>query len=243
MSDHETVEAAAIASSVEAIGGHAERVGGAVCVRHPALPIPEVNRAIPVEAGVDLAAVAAWFDGAPHVVVAAPDLPVLAESLPELGYRPARAWMAFERGAEPTEPVSSELRVEETEDPAAFDLALVEGYGIPAAANGLFGPLVGAAGWHCFVAWAGAEPAGCGALYVEGPLGWLGMAATRPTHRRKGAQLAVLHARIEAARALGVDALYTETGAATADGPGPSYRNILRAGFRESYERPNWQSA
>ena len=93
------------------------------------------------------------------------------------------------------------------------------------------------------MAWAGDEPAGCGALYVEPPLAWLGMAATRPTHRRQGAQSAVLLARVEAARALGADALFTETGAAAGDGPGPSYRNIQRAGFRESYLRPNWQSA
>jgi len=70
------------------------------------------------------------------------------------------------------------------------------------------------------------------------------MAATRPSHRRQGAQIALLLARIEAAAALGAEALYTETGAADdGEGPGPSYRNILRAGFRESYLRPNWRSA
>ena len=84
----------------------------------------------------------------------------------------------------------------------------------------MFPPLVGLPGWRCFLAWSGDEPAGCGALYVEGRLAWLGMAATRPSHRRRGAQIAILLARIEAARALGADAVYTETGAAAADGPG-----------------------
>ena len=106
----------------------------------------------------------------------------------------------------------------------------------------MFLPLVGLPGWRCFLAWSGDEAAGCGALYVEGRLAWLGMAATRPSHRRQGAQLALLDARIDAARTLGADAVYTETGAADAEGPGPSYRNILRAGFRESYLRPNWRS-
>jgi GNAT superfamily N-acetyltransferase len=243
VSDHEVIEAAALGASVRATGGRAELVGGGVCAQHPLLPIPEVNRAIPVEPRVDLDAVHAWYGAHTHVVVAPPDHPELVEALPRLGYEPARAWMAFELGDAATEPPANELRVEETHDADAFALTLVEGYGVPAEAQGLFAPLVGLPGWHCFLAWSGDEPAGCGALYIDGRLAWLGMAATRPAHRRRGAQIAVLLARIEAARALGAAALYTETGAAPADGPGPSYRNILRAGFRESYLRANWQSA
>jgi GNAT superfamily N-acetyltransferase len=244
VTDHEVIEAAALGSSVRAIGGRAELVGGAVCAQHPLLPIPEVNRALPVEPRVDLDAVHVWYGGRAHVVVAPPDHPELIEALPRLGYAPARAWMAFQLGDGATESAATDLRVEETNDADAFALTLVEGYGIPTEAQELFAPLVGLPGWHCFLAWSGRdEPAGCGALYLEGRLAWLGMAATRPSHRRQGAQIAVLLARIEAARALGADALYTETGAAAADGPGPSYRNILRAGFRESYLRANWQTA
>ena len=243
MTDHERIEAVALGSYTRAIGGHAELVGGALCAQHPLLPIPEVNRALPVEPRVDLDAIHAWYGDRAHVVVAPPDHPELVEALPRLGYEPARAWMAFELGDEPTEPPANELRVAETQDADAFALTLVEGYGIPAEAQELFPPLVGLPGWRCFLAWSGDEPAGCGALYVDGRFAWLGMAATRPSHRRRGAQVAVLLARIEAARALGADALYTETGAADAEGPGPSYRNSLRAGFRESYLRPNWRSA
>ena len=243
MTDHERIEAAALGSSTRAIGGRAELVGGALCAQHPQLPIPEVNRALPVEPRVDLDAVHAWYGGRPHVVVAPPDHPELVEALPRVGYEPARAWMAFELGDVPAEvPPATELRVEETQDADAFALTLSEGYGIPAEAQGLFRPLVGLPGWRWFLAWSGDEPAGCGALCVEGRLAWLGMAATRPSHRREGAQTALLNARIDAARALGADELYTETGAADAEGPGPSYRNILRAGFLESYLRPNWRS-
>jgi hypothetical protein len=243
VTDHERIEAAALGSYTRATGGRAELVGGALCAQHPQLPIPEVNRALPVEPRVDLDAVRAWYDGRAHVVVAPPDHPELVEALPRLGYEPAHAWMAFELGDQPTEQPASDLRVEETHDADAFALTLVEGYGVPADAQRLFPPLVGLPGWHCFLAWSDDEPAGCGALHVEGRLAWLGMAATRPALRRRGAQMAVLLARIEAARALGAGALYTETGAAATDGPGPSYRNILRAGFRESYLRANWQTA
>jgi GNAT superfamily N-acetyltransferase len=236
---HEVIEAAALGSCVRAIGGRAELVGGALCAHHPALPGLELNRAIPVEQQVDLDAVSAWYAGGPHGVVAPPDQGALTDALELRGYEPVRAWMAFERTADVAEAPETDLRVEETSDGAAFDLALSEGYGMP---GGLFGSLVGHEGWHCFVAWAGAEPAGCGAIYVEDGLGWLGLGATRPALRRRGAQSALLLARIEAARALGALTLYTETGAHGAEGPGPSYRNILRAGFSESYLRPNWHS-
>ena len=98
--------------------------------------------------------------------------------------------------------------------------------------------LVGAAGWRCFVAWDGDEPAGGGALYVDGEVAWLGIGATRPAYRGRGSQSAILAARIETARALGVKQLATETG----EQVGPSYRNIMRAGFAEAYLRPNWRS-
>jgi GNAT superfamily N-acetyltransferase len=241
VTDHERIEAAALGSSNRATGGRAEVVGGALCTQHP-IPIPEVNRAIPIEPRVDLDAIAAWYGGHAHALVAPPDHPELVEALPRLGYEPARAWMAFEHDSESADLPLNRLRVEETGDAAAFEATLAEGYGLPEGVQGLFEPLVELPGWHCFLAWAGDEPAGCGALYVEGPLGWLGMAATRPSHRRQGAQIALLLTRIEAARALGAEALYTETGAADDEGPGASYRNILRAGFRESYLRPNWRS-
>ena len=91
-------------------------------------------------------------------------------------------------------------------------------------------------------AWAGDEPAGAGALHLDGEAAWLGVGATRPQFRRRGAQAAVLAARIDAARAAGATMLATETGERVPDQPSTSYRNILRAGFREAYVRANWRS-
>lgn len=97
-------------------------------------------------------------------------------------------------------------------------------------------------GWHCFVAFAGDEPAAAGALFAEGSVGWLGAAATRPAFRRRGGQRAVVAARIERARELGLTTLVVETEAPTEDCAAGSHRNIVRAGFREEYIRPNWLS-
>jgi hypothetical protein len=52
----------------------------------------------------------------------------------------------------------------------------------------------------------------------------------------------LLAARIDAARAAGAVSLATETGERVPGAPDQSYRNILRAGFREAYLRANWHS-
>ena len=78
------------------------------------------------------------------------------------------------------------------------------------------------------------------ALGYSGGIGWLGIGATRPEHRQKGAQSALLAARIEAGRARGAEGFTTETGRPLPGEAGPSFANIQRAGFRIAYDRPNW---
>src|SRR5436190_44559 len=96
--------------------------------------------------------------------------------------------------------------------------------------------------WSCYVAYDGEEPAGAGALFVHGDVGWLGFAATRPRLRGRGAQSAILAARIEDARKQGCSTVTTETGAIEEGRPSNSYRNILRAGFREAGVRANYRA-
>ena len=68
-----------------------------------------------------------------------------------------------------------------------------------------------------------------------------GVAATLESARGRGCQTALLHRRIEDARAAGCHTLFVETGERTTDRPSASYRNILRASFKEAYLRPNWR--
>ena len=98
-------------------------------------------------------------------------------------------------------------------------------------------------GWHCFVAFEGDEPAGAGALYVAGKTGWLGIGATVPEHRGKGAQSALIAKRIEAAAELGCEVVVSETGKPIDGRAGPSYRNLVRAGLEPVYVRPSFQRA
>ena len=58
----------------------------------------------------------------------------------------------------------------------------------------------------------------------------------------RGAQSALLAARIRQARELGCRWVATETGETRPDQPSHSYRNILRAGFTEQFVIANWRS-
>jgi GNAT superfamily N-acetyltransferase len=238
----ERVEAQAVRDVVVLSGGRAELIGGALCLMHPRASGPELNHALPVGANLNVAAIARWFSGHPHVFSVPPGHLGLEESLAEQGYEPGYGWIKFVRDDAPAAATSTDLRVEETLDPDAVAVAVAEGFGMPPEiARELMG-FVGAPGWTCFVAWDGAEPAACGALYCHGVDAWFGIGATRPSFRRRGAQGALLAARIEHARAAGARRLTTETGALVDGKPSNSYRNILRAGFTEAYLRPNWRS-
>jgi len=232
LNELERVEAAALRDAVLLAGGRAELVGGALCVAHEGMPIRELNRAMPVGEAVDLAAIAAWYGGAPHMVAT-------TLHFDQPGYTRGAPWQKFERGVDPAPEAATDLEVVETAQAESFGLAAAEGSGLPPETATALAAIVGAPGWHCFLALAAGEPAGAGALYVDGTSAWLGIGATRPSFRRRGAQSALLAARIDRARSLGATLLTTETGA---DDPGPSYRNIERAGFRPAYVRANWLS-
>jgi GNAT superfamily N-acetyltransferase len=79
-------------------------------------------------------------------------------------------------------------------------------------------------------------------LFVDGNVGWLGLAATLPQYRGRGAQSGILAARIEEARKQGCSTVVTETGELEEGRSSSSYRNILRAGFREAGVRANYRA-
>ncbi len=237
MNDPDRVEDRAVRDATARSGGRVATAGGASCLAHDHIPITEFNRALPTEAVVDVPAIADWFEGRAHTVFAPPGYLGLEEQLAALGYEHSGAWTKFVRGVEPA-PARTDLRIAENTDPEVFALTTSAGFGLDVELARRTSGLVGARGWHCFAAWDGDEPAGAGMLYAEGEWGWLGVGSTRPAQRGRGAQAALLAARIDRARELGLGRLVTETGS----GGGPSYRNIVRAGFHPAYERRNWRS-
>lgn len=176
------------------------------------------------------------------------------EALGRLGLAPRDAWCKMWRDAHPPAPAPSDLTVEPVaaQHAARFGEVGCAGFGLPAGLAPLLSVLVGRAGWHTYLAWDGAAPVACGALFTAGEVGWLGVAATLPAARRRGAQSALLARRVADGAALGCTLFTTETGAERPDHPehpdrpdrpvrpNPSLHNMRRAGFELLYERANW---
>jgi hypothetical protein len=257
----ELVEAAAYTALWQAAPETARREGsveartiaGALCTAVAAVPENTmINRVTglglhgaPSEGALD--EIDAFFRaaGTRYAIAASPfAAPGLREQLEARGFEEGYAWMKFRRGVEPVPPVETELRVEEIgpERGETFGSVVARGYGMPESAAVWLGAASAAPGFRVFLALDGDEPAGAAGLFVGEGIGWLGLAATVPEQRRRGAQGALLAARIRAAAAAGVTELATETGEQLPDRPSNSYRNLLRTGFEEQYVRPNYLS-
>jgi GNAT superfamily N-acetyltransferase len=245
----ELVEAAAVA---DAFAGNAVRVGGAVCAVAAGIEEVTINRVIGLgisEPATDetLDRIAEVYGSIRHAIALAPGArPAgVAAMLRERGYEPAHAWVKFARAAAAPPAPATDLRIERIGPERAdeFTAVLAGGFEIPQPVTAMLSHLPGRPGWGWYLAYDGATPVACGALFVHGRHGWLGQAATLSAHRRRGAQSALIAARIVAAGEAGAEVLVTETGETVDDRPAISYRNILRAGFRPVYLRPNYVSA
>lgn len=95
--------------------------------------------------------------------------------------------------------------------------------------------LIGEPNWTFFIAYCEGTPAAVAALYVEGGVGSIVMAATRPEFRGRGCQTALLAARLRRAAEQGCDLV-----AAQAALDVSSHRNMERAGLRVAYTRTFW---
>jgi GNAT superfamily N-acetyltransferase len=155
-----------------------------------------------------------------------------------------RTWAKFIRGAEPfaarTDLLVREIGLDHAD---AFGEVTTKGFGMPPFVAPWLAALVGRPRWRCFLAFDGDAPVGAGAAYIDKPAAWLGIGATLPSHRGRGAQGAILAARIDAAVRDGCTVLTTETGIPHDSEAGPSFKNIQRAGFRVAYARPNLRRA
>jgi len=178
------------------------------------------------------------------VTPAAPEAQAAETVLSEQGYERGYAWMKFIRDAHPPRfPAPEGVEVVELNagTTAPFGSIAATGFGLPSWAASLFATLPGREGWRCYVAKVNEEPQACAALFVDGDIAELGIAATLEPARGRGCQLALLRRRILDAAAAGCQTLFVETGERVPELPFASYRNILRAGFEEAYLRPNWQ--
>jgi GNAT superfamily N-acetyltransferase len=225
--------------------------GGAVAMRFPDAPdSPMLNRAVGL--GVDApateddvdAVIAAMGDRTSFYIAVAPAArpPELPRWLEARGLEPGWGWMSFRRCLDDPEMRPTALRIEEvetSEQAGAFARIVRIGYALPEAVERAVAR-VADAGWRCWLALDGDVPASAAGMFVAEDAAYLGFAATLPEHRGKGAQNALLAARIGRARELGCDVVLTETGERRDELPSNSYRNLLRTGFEEVAVTANW---
>jgi GNAT superfamily N-acetyltransferase len=238
----ERVEVAAYADAMRASPGLCEvaEIGGATCLALRSVGSRLFNRVHGLESTGALDEIAAFYGSANWWVC---DSHGLGLELEQRGFARDYGWMKFRRGVGPRK-ARSDLDVVRVGPDAADDFAgvVVGGFELPEGSSPLAANIVGRPGWSCYVAYDGDAPAGAGTLFVLEGTGWLGFGATLPAFRSRGAQSAILAARIEDARVQGCSTVVTETGELVEGRPAASYRNIVRAGFREAGARPSYRA-
>jgi GNAT superfamily N-acetyltransferase len=232
----------------------AEGVRGATVLLAPKIPVTFFNRVIGLgvhepAAESDVDAIVARFRAAGiaeywiHLTPAA--RPAALESwLAARGFAPPprKAWAKFLRGPDARTAAADglEVRLAEARDAETVGQLVCGAFGMPASLAAWFGALVGRPGWHVFVGEAAGRMVATGSMFVRGATAWLGIGATHTDFRNRGAQNAMLAARINAAAAEGCTVLATETGESVAGEPNPSLNNIRRAGFVQVCSRLNY---
>jgi GNAT superfamily N-acetyltransferase len=164
-----------------------------------------------------------------------PSLPAL---LAERGYRVHEWQLTWSGPVPPERPQSTELRIApvQPEERELFARAVMAGFleteDVPESALALLRPMGSAAQHEQWMAWLGHEPVGGGTLSWEGGVAFLGGSGVRPAWRRRGAQGALIRARLQRARELGCELVYANTLPGTA-----SRRNMERYGLSVAYPK------
>jgi hypothetical protein len=138
--------------------------------------------------------------------------------------------------------VPTDLRIESIGQTHAADFAriVVSAFEMPPFLQPWLINLVGRAGWQQYLAFDGQTAVGAGALFIKNNIGWLGIAGTLASHRKRGGQGGIMAQRIRAAAQAGCNWVITETDEDRPDQPNPSYHNMIRTGFTLAYQRTNY---
>lgn len=166
--------------------------------------------------------------------------PSLFALLAERGYRIKEWQLVWTRPVPevPLAPPPPELSIRplqsgEEELFCRVDLAgALETENVPRAAIDLILPMTFAKGYELYLAWLGDEPIGAATLCLADGVAFVNGSAVRPAFRRRGAQGALIRARLDRARALGLTIACSNTQPGTA-----SRRNMERHGFSVAYPK------
>jgi ribosomal protein S18 acetylase RimI-like enzyme len=155
---------------------------------------------------------------------------------------PQTKWAAAaEAAVESSAGARTGLRVERVRpaDARRWAEVLCAAAGLDDGSVAVFAAMTGRPGGHAYAAWDGDAIVGTGLLHVDGRIGHLYAGTVAETHRRRGAQSALIAARVRAAHRAGAEWVTSDTVGGAAE-PDVSGRNMIRSGFAPLYERPAW---
>jgi Acetyltransferase (GNAT) family len=232
------------------LGMHCEPVGSGHAFLLEKVPMPLFNRVIGLGIGTpltrsDIDRVIQLYaaKGLDCCIALSPvALPEgAAQWLEESGFEVRGRWAKMHRGSDPPPAISTDLRIEQIDAERADTLGPVAcaGFGLPPALGPVLASLARHRDSRAYAAFDGEQPVAVGVLTINRGVGHLNTAATLPAYRRRGAQGAIIAARIRDGIRLGCSAFATETGLQPG-APNPSYDNMRRFGFEVAYERPNY---
>jgi GNAT superfamily N-acetyltransferase len=166
--------------------------------------------------------------------------PSLLALLAERGYRVNEWQLVWTRPvpAQPLAPPPPELTVRrvQTGEEERFCRVVLAGFleteDVPDSAIALILPTTFTPGYELYLAWLGDEPIGGATLSHADGVAFVNGSGVRPAFRRRGAQGALIRARLDRARALGCAVACSSTLPGTA-----SRRNMERNGFSVAYPK------
>ena len=166
----------------------------------------------------------------------------LPDRLAARGFEHAADEIKWQRDASAAAPALTELRIARARGALGIgaDDVVREVFAGIEGSRGWLPALVERDGWQVFVAMDDDTVVATGSVFVREQTAWLGIGGTLASHRGRGAQGALLAARIEWARTAGARVMTLETDDDTEERPNPSYRNGARAGFTIAYRRAIW---
>lgn len=165
----------------------------------------------------------------------------LVARLRDRGFEHYNNWVRLVRSVdEPPAAPPWDVRFIGADHAQVFGSLVARSFGWPDWMGDAVAATVGRPGWQHCMAFDGERAVGTSAFHTAGSVAWFDCATTDDEYRGRGVQKALIAARVRAARAAGCSLLVVETAEQTPEKQAPSYRNMLRFGFRELYLRPNY---
>lgn len=238
-----------LVDSAADLGAEVHHIGSSMALVSPAIDSVLLNRAFGVGAEEALEVLRTYRRaGVPryfiHRAAEAADPSVTAKLVAMGLSRYHRSWIKLALSGDLTPPAAPACPFEVTParpaDADAVGHILAAGFDMPAEAAPAFSRLIGREHWRVFVARDDGAPVAAGVLFVSDGMGYLAAASTKPTHRRRGAQAALMAERIRVAVELGCRVITSETGERVPGEPNSSNDNMIRFGLRPICRRDNW---